>query len=156
MSEIDRLTAALASRPEDAELWHQLGLAQFDAGSNEEARASLVEAVRLEPGRAESHFFLAKVFDVLKRYGEMVDAFREAAWLAPEWADAHYNLGLSLLMLGDYEEAIEPLKRAVEIDPQCGGAHKGLGIVYGMLGNAEAAEHHAGLADRLGPDPEKT
>jgi len=156
MSEIDRLTEARKSQPEDAGLWLRLGLAQFDAGGAEEARASLVEAVRLEPGKAEAHFYLAKAFDVLKRYGEMVDAFREAAWLAPEWAEAHYNLGLSLLMLGDYEEAVEPLKRAVEIDPRCGGAHKGLGIVYGLLGNEEAARHHAGLAEQPAPGADET
>jgi len=150
VSEIEKLKEELKGRPQDPERHLKLGLAQFDAGETEAARASLVEAVRLKPGWAEAHFYLAKVFDVLKRYDDMLDAFREAAWLKPEWAEAHYNLGLALLMLGEAEEALAPFKQAVEIDPGCLGAHKGLGIVYGMLGDHEAALRHAGLAERQG------
>ena len=79
MSEVETFEEGVRKDPDNPDLRFQLGKAYFYTGKNTEAMEALKASIRLKQDHAESHFYLAKVFDILKRYDEMIDAFQHAA-----------------------------------------------------------------------------
>jgi len=151
MDDIEKLRQAAKENASDPESHFLFGQACLNEGKHQEAMDAFKKTIALCPDHAPAHFFLAKVFDVFKRYDEMIDAFQEAAWLKPDWAEAHYNLGLSFLVLGRPDEGIGSFKEAIRIQPDMAEAHNGLAIVYQMTGQAELSEEHRNKATELEP-----
>jgi tetratricopeptide (TPR) repeat protein len=151
MDDIEKLRQAAQENASDPESQFLFGQACLNEGKHQEAMDAFKKTISLCPDHAPAHFFLAKVFDVFKRYDEMIDAFQEAAWLKPDWAEAHYNLGLSFLVLGQPSEGIAPFKEAIRIQPDMAEAHNGLAVVYQMTGQAEISEEHRKKAIELEP-----
>ncbi|KAG2445950.1 hypothetical protein HXX76_000553 [Chlamydomonas incerta] len=94
------------------------GQDQAAAGKFAEARAALLQAVRLMPGNAELHELHAQVLLELGSAWEAVCAATRAVQLTPQWAEAHVTLARSQLNFGEpvlaeasYERALENLQQ---------------------------------------------
>lgn len=137
---IDRLEAALAARPGDADLLFYLGQAhsrlarqlvqrvrqeqssaraaqlegelQAAAGKTEAARKAYDEALRRRPDLREVHYALGELALAAGDYPTALKEFRLEAEAVPGSAAAAYKLGLVLQNMGDGPGALRELRRA--------------------------------------------
>jgi tetratricopeptide (TPR) repeat protein len=89
-------------------------------GKFSEAIKQFNEALRIEPGVAETHYNLANALRMEGRIEEAVYQYRAALRLKPEWADAMTNLAWSIathpeIKNRDPNEAVGLVKKACEL-----------------------------------------
>ena len=103
-----------------ADAYNALGTV-FVGGSPAETRSNVISAARkaleLDPGLAEAHVQLARVYQVEWRWRDAEAEYRKALQLRPNDAAAHLGFAKWLLAEGRTEEAMDWSKRARELDP---------------------------------------
>ncbi len=142
----------LATRPNDPDALHLLGVIALQAGQHQAALDLIERAIAGRPDFAEAHNNRGAALQALGRRRDALNAFRRAGAIDPGFADAHFNLGTQLLVLARPEDAIVPLRRSIEADPGNAEAHFNLGSALSALkryADAEAAYREA-LARRPG------
>lgn len=103
--------------PADAKAQLEAGRARLAQGKRPEARQSLENAVRLDPGLAEAHFLLGQLhrtegnFDLAEAY------YRQASNADSGYADAHYSHGIMLEVQSRTEEAVAAYRRVLTAKP---------------------------------------
>jgi tetratricopeptide (TPR) repeat protein len=126
------------------------GIAAFDAGRLEEARAALGEAIRADSLDAVSHLYLGRIAraggDTTTARTELVAAVR----LAPASGDALRELGAYFLAERNPDLARRFYARAVGVDPADRAAAGYLACALGQLGRTTEA---ARFRERAGPGP---
>jgi tetratricopeptide (TPR) repeat protein len=154
-SDIDGYEKAVSLRPDDARLRSDLAFLYFGVGRLADARAGLMEALRLTPHLASAHYALATVLLAEKRVAEAEQHLREALRLKPEFAAAHVNLGTVYQDRGQLDAAAAEYGAALKIEPSNAEAHYNLGRVRAAEGQPEAAvlEYRLALSGRPG-DPD--
>ncbi|MYH02169.1 MAG: tetratricopeptide repeat protein [Nitrospira sp. SB0675_bin_23] len=98
---INILEPLFANPPERWEPWFWLGTAQLGAGQLEKARASLVDGLARDATVPQLWVQRALVSQQQCRFGEALDALRQAELLAPELPEVQLNLAYTLEMTGD-------------------------------------------------------
>lgn len=93
--------------PERWEPWFWLGTAQLGLGQWEKARASLVEGLARDATVPQLWVQRAVVSQQQGRFGEALDALRQAELLAPELPEVQLNLAYSLEVAGDRLVAVK-------------------------------------------------
>jgi serine/threonine-protein kinase len=83
------LTAALATRPSDADLIFAIGVVRRRQGNWQEAIANVARAVELDPRSNIDLFNLAETYWLLRDYPRALKAVDGAIALAPDWALAY-------------------------------------------------------------------
>ncbi len=131
------LTRAAGIIDWDPELWNYLGVAYWNKGDLDQARAAYEKALALDPGYAVvlnnlgSVAFSQAVKDKdaagLRR---AIEYFRKAISHDPGYAPAYNGLGSATLMAGDADGAIASWLKALEIDPAQKFALYNLGAAY--------------------------
>ena len=99
---------------------------------------SLLEAVRLRPDDARTHFELGNVWASLGRHAESSDAFRRVIQLRPDVAAAYFNLANALLSLAQWQEAAQTLETCVRLEPS-GESFENLAAAYVRCERLDAA-----------------
>ena len=134
---LDILTKASGMIEWDPELWNYIGVAYWNKGDLERARASYEKALALEPGYAvvlnnlgSVDFTLAVKNKDRAALRRAMESFRTALKHDPGYAPAYNGLGSATLMAGDADGAIACWLKAVEIDPAHKLALYNLGVVY--------------------------
>jgi tetratricopeptide (TPR) repeat protein len=146
------LQVALALRPENPIVMHELGLALLRVGRPAEAEAELRDVVRQHTHFARAHLNLGLA---LRRQGKLAEGeaeYREAIRLEPNYPMAHRNLGVALRERGDLLGAEAVFRDAVRVSPDRTGEHTDRGnrlLKEGKVAWAEAAFREA---RRLNPD----
>lgn len=125
-----------------------------EQGRLDEAIACFREAVRLEPGRAASHYNLGNALVAAGRTDEACAAYRDAVAIDPGFPLAQRNLGLALLEKGAVEEAAQALRRAVALDPRDTDSTSSLAIALLRLGDLHDAL--AAIESNLAREPQRT
>ena len=103
------------------------------------AERSSVEALRLQPTRAETRVALAQMYAATGENDKAFDELRRAAELAPDSDTPHRLLGGLYGDLGRYAEAEPALKRAIELRPGYWRNWSYLGYAYYQAGRYEEA-----------------
>jgi tetratricopeptide (TPR) repeat protein len=163
------LQCALRSRPDDAELRHQLAVAYLQSGQPNEVLLTIGE-----PRTSDDHYLCASAYYLSHRFpeadresGEALDLSpdspqilvlrtrllqragnqdealqmaQKAITLAPNWDQPYYLAGVSSYFIRLYEEAVKNLTRAVELNPKSARALFVLYIAFANLGKLEDAE----------------
>ena len=132
--------------------YYNMGVAQIEEGSFEEALRSLTEAQRLDPTDAMIRNNLGYAFKRLGRHEEALAAFAEAVRLKPDYATYQLNCGLACLDLKKMEEAVKYLTEAVRLKPNDPVYHYGLGVALLKQNRTQEAVVHLREAVRLNPD----
>jgi Flp pilus assembly protein TadD len=120
-SALPSLEAALRQAPQDARLWHLLGLVQRDADRRELAIPALRQATALAPHHPLIAHGLART--LLEAGLPAVDAFAKAMQLAPN--DPEVVKGMVAALIGERRigEAIQGMERALARSPQWAEGH---------------------------------
>lgn len=95
------LEPLFAKPPERWEPWFWLGTAQLGLGQWEKARASLVDGLVRDATVPQLWVQRALVSQQQGRFGEALDALRQAELLAPELPEVQLNLAYTLEVTGD-------------------------------------------------------
>jgi tetratricopeptide (TPR) repeat protein len=86
------------------------------------------------------------------RYGEAVDAFREAVQLKDDFAEAWLNIGVNSFRLKRYEEANEAYARAIELEPENAMFRATYGYFLTQTRQTEEARRQLEKALELAPE----
>jgi len=136
-----------------------LGAALQGRGRSQEAKAVLEAAIdasraaiRLKPGRSESHFALGLALGNQGKLDEAIAEFREALRLKPDFPAAHSNIGAVLYEQGKLDAAIAAYREALRLKSDFLDAHFNLGIALKNEGKLEEAIAEYREALRLKPD----
>lgn len=172
---------AFRSRPDDAELRHQLAAAYLQAGKADEVLLTIPDpktsddhylrasayyfAHRFPEADSESHEALDLAPDspqilvlrtrLLQRAGnqdEALETAKKAITLAPDWDQPYYLAGVSSYLLRLYEEAVKNLARALELNPKSARALFVQYIAFANLGKLNDAESSLRRAIALQPE----
>ncbi|MBI5137998.1 MAG: tetratricopeptide repeat protein [Nitrospirae bacterium] len=142
----------LATRPDDGEALHGLGLACLQGGAPGPAAEAFRRCLAAYPGHAPSLNHLGVALRRLNDPAGARRALEQALRADPGMALAHANLGDLLLDGGDRAGAVAAYRKAVALEPGMAAAHHNLGLALKALGRpAEAvAAYRAALAARPG------
>jgi tetratricopeptide (TPR) repeat protein len=91
----------LAAAPNWIEAHINLGVALYQMGRNEEARAACLAAVQLDPANGIARYNLGCVYEEQGRLGDAIEHLCAAARIMPAHADVHFNLALAYEKSGD-------------------------------------------------------
>ncbi len=97
--------------------WFMMGVAQYRAGEDHHAIASLTETVRLDPANAPALLYLGNLETSAGNYEKAVAHFENALKIQPESPDAHFNLAWTYSRLGRTAQARKSYDAAI----RCGG-----------------------------------
>ena len=117
------------------------------------ADSAFQRALRINPNRAEVHYWYSHLLAALGRADEAMVHGRRALELSPLDAEAVAHLGLLHLYARRYAEARESLERALQADSSLAGTRDLLGLLAEVQGDYELAEsHYRGALDRDADD----
>jgi len=110
------------------------------------------DVVSKRPQNQRAQFNLGYALELLGRYDESLEHYREAVRIAPDYPDAQVNLGLALVRKGEVEEGIEHYRSALALKKDWPVVHYDLGIAWKRLGKFEEALASQTESLRLQPD----
>lgn len=146
---IREATAALATEPDSAVLWHLLALAQYGAHDHPAALESIGRALAAGVATADVFVHRGWILTALERPGEAVSAFEEALAVDPGHAEAHACLARLLVSGGAlttpavHARALGHARRACELAPSATRSHLALATVLLAEPHREAARRAA-------------
>jgi len=135
-----------------AEQWFNLGC-ELDATSPEEARHAYHQALELDPGLADAHVNLGRLYHQAAQLDRAESHYRAAIRREPSDHLAHFNLALVLEEQGRPDEAIEAYRVALRASPDFADAHYNLGLLFDSLGKRLQAMSHLRTARKLYGSP---
>lgn len=135
--------AALATHPDNAELWFLLGVSLHASGEGALAADAFRRTVTLSPEFIPALNALATVLAELGDLNESLDVLDRALALAPSQAPVWFNRGVVLERLARSLDALEAYDRAMALDPSFIPARLNRGALLMMLGRYnEAVENN--------------
>ncbi len=107
----------LEKDPQNAMLWHELGLVAFSADKLQQAESMILKAMLFE---SNNYLYWRNLGEIRRRLGDFdtaTDNARQAIKLMPNDVNAHYNLGLALWDAGKNDEALIAFEQAKALHP---------------------------------------
>ena len=151
--------AAVAKDPRFAAAHARLGQARLNkyAQTNDaewvtRSREAFLEALRLDPARAEVRLTLATLHQAVGRSDLAIEELRRAARDAPATDEPHRRLAGVLIDSGRFEEAVAELQQAIALRPNYFNNHSELGYAYYRAGRFEEAATAYTRVTELQPD----
>jgi tetratricopeptide (TPR) repeat protein len=135
-----------------ADLYHQAGMVEFDAGRPDSASALLDRALKLTPDSVELLIDRALVFGTLKKFPSALETLEHAHTVATTRADVLVLIGSAQRQLGHGKRAQENIDAALALDPQNVAALLEHGILRRMTGDNEGARSDWERIRQLAPD----
>lgn len=126
--------AVLAANPQQPQAWLNRSLCELDAGADEAALASVMQARQIAPHDAGVLGALGAALFRLQRYAEALAAYEAACRAEPAVPGWHTMRGVALRALGRLEEAAAAHAQALRIDPEFGEARWNAALVDLALG----------------------
>lgn len=140
--------------PNNPELHHYLGLAQFKAGQNDAAAVQLQQAAKLDPAPS-IRFDLGLVKLAQQNYAAAAEDLQQVIRSDKSNALAHLLLGRAYQNSNRSVPAIEEFRTALKLDPNVPLGHYNLGFAYASLGkNADAVTEYNIEVQRSPNNPE--
>ena len=150
---IAELQRAIELEPAQADLYVQLGYAQFQAEQLEASQASFQQALTLDPAAAPAHNGLGRVYERQGEAQAALAAYEAAIALDTMGIPPYIGLGIVYFhLLGDYEAAGKAFVDGLAIQPNDPFALTLLGNTYARAGRFEAAIQALQQAITVQPD----
>ncbi len=113
----------LQAAPQAPDLWHEMGIAQLQAGYPKEACQCLERAVQLVPANAAFLSNLGAAYQKSLRPQQAVDALRRAIQAGAATPQVYSNLGLALRDAGRTDESLAAFDQALALKPDYATGH---------------------------------
>lgn len=142
----------IATQPDDADAWYNLGTLSLRSNDPEQAKKYLETTVKLRPAYPEAWNNLGMV---AAQRGAMADAvadFERAIQLRPKYGVAMLNLGNVYRRQHDWDRAEQYLKQALALEPDDAEANFSVGMLYAQQQDEDRAEQYLRRAIELRPD----
>jgi len=133
------LDKAVHLKPDDAELWRQMGDALIQARRNGEALLCLRRAFELDPRNADAAYKVGHILHGMGQFAESCAYLNQSAELQPDHVPTLQTRALVLNGLGRIEEATADCRRAAELDPKNADILANLGAFLRAQGHLEQA-----------------
>jgi tetratricopeptide (TPR) repeat protein len=151
---IQLLELLLSSRPDDALVLYNLGLALSDAGRLERAEQCLRRAAQLNPEDSNIPVALGVALGRMGRNDEAVDVLLAAVGQDEKNPWAQRAVGAILLQMGKATEAIPHFQAATRLLPSDQLAWLGLADACRLAGRVQEAQDAYGAAVQINPHSE--
>lgn len=149
---IDELTAAIASDPENADLYAQRATMWYDKESYDGAIADLQVALAIDSTNIIYHYNLADVYLDYYQSRLALRTLERAASLEPDNVETQLRLAETQLVLKQYEGALQSLNEVIRIDPRNPDAYLLLSETFLETGDTARAIKSAEEATEIDPD----
>jgi TolB-like protein/Tfp pilus assembly protein PilF len=140
------LNKALSLNPDLADVHASQGLLKHKMWQEtrngpglEEAEASFVAALDLNPNHASAYMWFASVRGSQQRFEEAIDLYHESLRVDPLGKIPYANLPLMYAQRGQNEEALDLYVKAVKIHPEWPTAYQNLAMQLNGLGRMDEA-----------------
>lgn len=114
---LDYYHAALAKKPNSAELMNKIGITELLMQRYREAKKSFDQSIKMDRSRAEAYNNRGVVLYEERKYGAAVKDYRRAIGIDPKSASFFSNMGAALFAKKDFDHAVQAYQHAVELDP---------------------------------------
>jgi Flp pilus assembly protein TadD/peroxiredoxin len=141
----------IASRPDDAEAYYNLGTLYLRRNSLADAQSYLEQALKLHPNYPEAWNNLGMLAAQQGRGNQAIDNFKRSLSLRPNYAVALVNLGNVYRRQRSFDEAQKALSQALDIEPNDPDANYSLGMLYAQQEQIPHAEQYLQKAADLRP-----
>ncbi len=142
----------IATRPDDADAYYNLGTLYLRRNSLQEAQQNLEKTVKLRPNYPEAWNNLGMIAAQRGNTDEAIRNFQQSLQLRPSYATALLNLGNVYRRQGNLDEAETLLKRAFESEPRNPEVNYGLGMLYARRDQTDRAVEYLESAINLRPE----
>ena len=144
---IEYFNKAITINPNDADAYHNRGLAKYLLEDYAEAIEDYSEALKINPDFAAAYYNRGIVQIKLRNYHQAIEDFNKVIAINPDFADAYHNRGVVKYQLGlhaealgnhaessgNYAEAIDDFEIALEKNPNNTTAKELLALVKKLL-----------------------
>jgi tetratricopeptide (TPR) repeat protein len=115
---LDYYDAALAKKPNDAQILNKIGITQLMMQHYNEARRSFEHAIKANRGYADAYNNLGVVLYEAKKYSAAVKQYEKAIAKDGNSASFYSNLGAARFSKKEFNGAVAAYERALELDPE--------------------------------------
>lgn len=133
---------AIAKRPNEASLFLNVGLVQFELQAFDDAASSLEQALKLDSRMSAAHTLLGRIAIERNDPASAEPRFRKAIAISPTDLVPRYFLGLFFLKLRRNADAAAMFEQCLKLAPDHPSAHFNLGLALRRLGKTEEADAH--------------
>ena len=142
----------IATKPDNADAYYNLGTLSLRKNDFEQARAYLERTVKLRPDYPEAWNNLGMMAAQQGRLDQAIQDFQRSIDLRPGYAIALLNLGNVYRRQGQFEKAQESLNHALERLPDGPEINYSLGMLYAQQSQMQQASNYLERALALRPD----
>lgn len=127
---IDCYQKILEQTPDDAQVWHLLGILSAQKKDFIAAKTYLEKAIALAPQDANFYNSMGNLLKQEKDWSAAEDYYEKALALNPDSAETHNNLAIIFYQQGLYDLALNHYALAVNLQPAYVDAHFNLGLLF--------------------------
>jgi tetratricopeptide (TPR) repeat protein len=142
----------IASKPDNANAFYNLGTLNLRRNRLDEAKGYLQKTVELRPAFAEAWNNLGMIAAQQGDPGEAIRDFQQSIDIRPAYFTAHLNLGNLYRRQRVFDKADASLSRALAIRPDDPEIHYSLGMLFAQQDDFQHAEEYLEHAIALRPD----
>jgi tetratricopeptide (TPR) repeat protein len=124
-----------------ADDWFDVGCDLEAAGAAADAVNAYRRALHMDPGCADAHINLGRLFADQGRLDDAEHHYRQALAVEPADALAWFNLGVLCEERGDVDSAVQAYRSAIGADPSFADAHYNLASVLESIDARSAVKH---------------
>jgi len=154
---LDYYRAALAKKPNNAQLYNKIGINELQMARFNEARKDFERAIKIDGKFADAHNNLGVIYYLQKKYGTAIKRYEEAIKLREDSASFYSNLGAAYFSKKDYVKASLAYNQALQLDPEIFERTSHSGVLAQMSSPEDRAHFYyvlaklyakSGIADR--------
>jgi len=130
---------ALALKPQDPLILHNLGVNLLHAGHISEAIARFRKALQFNPNDLKTLRHMGFAFAESGQFESAINFYTKALNIQPDDAQTHKWMAFACIDSGKTETAIPHLEKVIELTPNDPFAYDSLGFAHFVLGNKDKA-----------------
>lgn len=116
-----------------------LGTSQNSEKNSNRVLKNVYLTVKNPGGNPDSHYQLAKFFQMRGRHEEAIDEFNKTVLIDPEYINAYNGMGISFDMMGEYSMADESYQKALLLNPDSDHVLNNMGYSFVLQNKIDKA-----------------
>ncbi len=130
---------AVQLSPHAAHLWNERGNALVARGEPDQAEASYLHSLSLDPAYDQTYLLLADFYNNREEYGKTISLLQQGIVEVRNNAQLYGFLGMAYARSGDLQGAVDANVKVLEAQPSNYAAMRNLALLYRDLGNTDQA-----------------